>query len=338
MNQSLSRLSKRTAAALCTLCLAVIGVIGCDGSGAQEAVRAEESRVAESENTARQGNQPPLIRYVEFSPSAPMVGSVVTLEVDAFDPDGESLRYAYQWELDGILTGDDGASAILKGAERGQLLEVTVIVSDGDAETRETIAAEVANAPPVVDKVIIQRSAGKALIGVPYAQDADHDSLTFSFRWSINGDYGRNEGGELLPLDCCQPGDEVVVEVVADDGEDSSVVKRSSVYVISNAPPLITSRPDEMEIIEGKSIRYQVQAEDPEGQTLRYLLEEGPEGMELDVVLGELAWKPHTEQVGEFAVRIVVDDRHGGLARQEFTVTAAHESRRSRSCTASGCY
>ncbi len=65
---------------------------------------------------------------------------------------------------------------------------------------------------------------------------------------------------------------------------------------------------------------YDVAALDPDGDDLVFSLGEAPTGMRIDPASGLIVWLSSVDQVGDHQVKVVVDDGHGGIATQEFTV------------------
>ncbi len=302
------------------VCLSMGLLLAC-GSG-EPAPSSTTSSSAPAASPAVGGDHDPVIESVEITPSRPMVGGMVEAHVEARDRDGDELRYAYEWRLDGARTGDGDAKLKLSEARKGESLELWVTVSDGQARVTESTWVSVENAPPVVNEVLLEVSRGGMLVAVPRGNDRDGDSIDFSYRWIVDDDYVDTEGPSIAMNDY-RMGALVEVEVMASDGESESAALRSEPYLLRNNRPVITSRPSDVHIVDERSIHYQVEAEDPDqGQRLRYRLEEGPEGMEIDMVLGELSWTPRAEQEGEFPVRVIVEDMNGGKAVQAFTVSA----------------
>lgn len=89
---------------------------------------------------------------------------------------------------------------------------------------------------------------------------------------------------------------------------------------VNNWPPSITSDP-ETEAVQGELFTYQVEADDPDGDSLTYGLQQSPEGMTINPDTGLVEWTPSSEQEGEITVSVQVDDGYGGTASQSFTVT-----------------
>lgn len=81
--------------------------------------------------------------------------------------------------------------------------------------------------------------------------------------------------------------------------------------------PLIYSAP----VISGtKSIiyTYDVNATDPNGDTIQYILTQSPGGMTINSSTGLITWMP--QQTGSFPVSVQVSDGKGGTSTQSFTI------------------
>ncbi|MFH0922085.1 MAG: SUMF1/EgtB/PvdO family nonheme iron enzyme [Fibrobacterota bacterium] len=67
---------------------------------------------------------------------------------------------------------------------------------------------------------------------------------------------------------------------------------------------------------------YQIQAEDPDRDTLTFALIQAASGMSLDAKSGLLTWTP--EQEGRFPVTVMVEDGKGGQVEQSFTLNVVN--------------
>lgn len=271
---------------------------------------------------ARGGEAVPTLDYVGIEPSRPLPSSRVTAAVESTDADGDAVRYTYRWRLNGNPISEK-ETAVLSGAVKGDRIELEVVGNDGthDSLTR-TATATVANSAPRLYTVALTApdgvGVGKTLVATPDAQDPDDDRLTYRYRWLVNGE-PRGEDGPSFSLADVRRGDEVVVLVSAEDGEDHSEERSSETVTIANAPPVIVSAAHWER--DGDTFRYDVKAEDPDGdRTLRYRLAEAPHGMTIDSLNGRVMWTPGPSQVGKHRVEIEVDDLQGGKAVQSVTV------------------
>ncbi|HQR05264.1 MAG TPA: putative Ig domain-containing protein [Gemmatales bacterium] len=90
---------------------------------------------------------------------------------------------------------------------------------------------------------------------------------------------------------------------------------------VPNRAPIFTTIP-ELEATVGHQYRYDTYATDPDNDPLTFTLLSRPTGMTIDPVTCILTWTPTVAQVGNFPVSVQVSDGRGGLARQDFIVTA----------------
>ncbi|MFQ5496229.1 MAG: Ig domain-containing protein, partial [Phycisphaerae bacterium] len=89
---------------------------------------------------------------------------------------------------------------------------------------------------------------------------------------------------------------------------------------LGNRAPLFTTAPTTT-IGAGMTYQYAARAEDPDGQTILYALESGPEGMTLDPATGDVQWITQVGDIGGHDVTIAALDGRGGRAAQRFTLS-----------------
>ena len=112
------------------------------------------------------------------------------------------------------------------------------------------------------------------------------------------------------------------VSLQVSDGRGGTAEQDFSIEVrtqLDNQSPVITSRPSERATL-GQPYVYDVQAADPDGDPLRFLLDDQPTGMVIDPQTGALRWTPATDQLGPTTVSIRVMDPFGGEATQSYVV------------------
>jgi hypothetical protein len=86
-----------------------------------------------------------------------------------------------------------------------------------------------------------------------------------------------------------------------------------------NSAPVIISYPDTI-AIAGLEYLYNVDAEDPEGDTLYFSLQISPSWLSIDSVTGVIRGIPLLDAIGDTTVTVFVEDGFGGLAFQTFTL------------------
>ncbi|QDT46981.1 tRNA(Glu)-specific nuclease WapA precursor [Symmachiella dynata] len=151
------------------------------------------------------------------------------------------------------------------------------------------------------------------------ATDADGDQLL----WSLDSDVANMEidpaTGELLWLpDASQIGNtEVTIRVIDPFG---GLATQSFLISVSdsNHPPEITSDPPQSGR-SGEAYTYNVEATDPDEDTLVYALDNPPTGMSIDPDTGLISWTPSSE--GSHSVTVTATDPSGWYAYQTYDLT-----------------
>lgn len=184
-------------------------------------------------------------------------------------------------------------------------------------------ATAVPNRPPRLERVQIHPAeriiGGQDVWVAVLAEDPEGDPIEIRYTWSVNGEE-QEETGSVFSSRFLRRGDRVRVRVVAADWGGESQPIESPPLRVENAAPVIRSSPDGTG--PDGVFRYQVQAEDPEGDTdLRFSLARAPEGMSVTALGGLVEWRPAGAQAGVHPVEIVVEDSGGGRASQTFELT-----------------
>jgi len=89
-----------------------------------------------------------------------------------------------------------------------------------------------------------------------------------------------------------------------------------------NGAPQITSTPPTTATV-GVAYSYDVDATDPNGDTLTYALTQAPSGMTINAATGLIAWVPTSGQTGNQGVTVQATDPGGLSAKQSFTITVS---------------
>ncbi len=302
--------------------LLLMGAIAC-GDDAPEPTGAAMSMDPPDEEEI-QANRAPIIQSVRIDPEEPAAGERVRALVNVRDPDGDSVEMGYVWTLGGRRLASSGPEAQLGEIAKGVRLEVVVTASDGRAESEPfTAHRTIRNRRPAVTRLTLKPGAevqpGQPVLVSAEGRDPDGDAFEFEYRWTVNG-RGVEESGPTFDTGGLERGDQIQVRVVASDGTNESDPIDSGVVRVANAYPEILSDPTGN--WKDGWFRYQIKARDPDGdRTLRYSLRQGPEGMTLNPVLGEVAWQPTPDQTGKHPVEVVVQDAEGAESGQYFELT-----------------
>ena len=149
-------------------------------------------------------NQAPVIRSITATPARISDDSTSRLMVDAVDPDGGPANLSYEWSLApsaGSLSSNHAVSPVFTPAAvpQSRTTLVTVRVSDGLAETSDTVAILVdpADTGPGAAPVITSVSASPNSIGSSESSqlsalvsDADTPTASLVYHWSITAGGG----------------------------------------------------------------------------------------------------------------------------------------------------
>ncbi|MBA2115003.1 putative Ig domain-containing protein [Bremerella alba] len=268
-------------------------------------------------------NDPPVITSFPTGPA--ITGKRFHYQVAAHDPNGDVLNYSIDSaaEADGIeIDSETGALTWIPGSSGSY--PITITVNDGTDTTTQSFTL------PVVDPLpnneypeITSTPTGPAVENSLYeyqviATDADGDALAYTLVSPPSGMTIDNETG-LLTWTPTTSGD-YTVTITVDDGNGGVTEQEFILPVVAttpaNDPPVIRSAPlSSVRLNKGYS--YQVDAYDPDGDSLSYELTSAPAGMQIDEN-GRVTWSPQV--LGSFDVEITVSDGHGNSAIQSYTI------------------
>ena len=108
-------------------------------------------------------------------------------------------------------------------------------------------------------------------------------------------------------------------EVAPKDPDPIVIPKDPTPVVIPNRPPTITTTAITT-ATAGQRYTYDVNAIDPDNNSLAYSLLNSPQGMTIDQASGLITWNPTTQPTGNYAVSVNVSDGLGGVANQAFSI------------------
>ncbi len=255
-----------------------------------------------------------------------VVGREWYYDADASDLDGDRLRYF-------LVDGPEGASVNVDTGEinwspQQEASELFVVrVTDGNGGVDEQaftvdavkISDAVNQSPAFTSIPPVFVLAGEQLVYQVEAEDPDGDALSFSLVTASEGMVLDPETLRLVwvPQESDYGSHRVVLRV--EDGSGLGSVQSFDLNVNGdNADPVINSTPIGPARL-ATAYSYQVEAEDSNGDELRYTLDRASldRGVEIDQE-GLLNWTPTA--VGDYPIEITVSDGRGGEAVQRFTL------------------
>jgi len=136
-------------------------------------------------------NSPPVVKSASIEPSPAYANNDLKVKVDAFDADGDYIRYTYQWKKGNReLQGETGLTLSSSYFKKGDKISYWASATDGESEEKQFYSGTtlIHNSPPS----IVSQSSGKVTGGSLYeykvvAEDADGDALTYKLSSAPEG-------------------------------------------------------------------------------------------------------------------------------------------------------
>ncbi len=320
-------LSRVATAAAAIAALALLAACGDDAEDPDptRSLAAGGMRAGAAAEATAASNRAPEILSVSLIPAHPTSEGALEARVESSDPDGNMVRLAYSWTVNGrMLEAGTRGTLQLPKLERGDRIEVAVTASDGKLESAsKTASARVDNRTPQITFLYVTPQnkrirRGDVLTAVPDATDPENDRIEYTYLWRVNG----REAGDDRQFDTksLKRGDKITVEVAANDGESTSPSRTLEAIELVNSAPVIKQLPTLEH--QGNTLAYQFEAEDAENdRNLRFFLEAAPDGMEIDAISGLLTWQPAASQTGKHKVEVGVKDSDGDATKFEWEVS-----------------
>ena len=263
------------------------------------------------------GNADPVINSTAILTGE--VGVLYSYDVDATDDDLDTLTYALTTSPTGMtINNTSGLIQWTPAAAGDENVVVEVTDGNGGSDTQSfTINVPVPNQSPTITTTAITTANVAELYSYDVnATDPDLDTLTFSLNVSPTG-MTINSSSGLIQWTPTAEGD-VNVTVRVEDGNGGFDTQS---FVISVGPinqaPTITSTAitNGMDTV---AYSYDVEATDPDQDTLTYALTTSPTGMTISSSSGLIQWTP--DQVGDHPVTVEASDGRGGVDTQSYTL------------------
>jgi hypothetical protein len=179
---------------------------------------------------------------------------------------------------------------------------------------------------PVIEKVSLEPRSpitGDQLRGIVQTGNPGGDQVKVVYRWKIDGRVVQESEESVLnsPL---HHREFVELEVIVGNGASSGVPVTTSTFV-GNASPTVRFSGQRF----GGDNVYQanVEATDPEGGPVKFLLKSGPPGMSVDPATGAVRWAVKPEDTGaSYDVQVVAQDSEGAETLLTYQIKTRMES------------
>jgi hypothetical protein len=247
----------------------------------------------------------------DFSPSEPTSSDAITLKITAVA--GETPEY--KWIVNGMLVSASGNRLSPEHFSKNDTVFCSILI--GGEEKKKVGPIVIKNSNPRINSVEISPSSpqhGTDLSLNADVDDADGDDITLLARWFVNEKEVSTE--EVLSGSKIKAADKVYALVTPFDGTNEGLPVNSGWVLVQNSPPEIVSAPPS---IEGRTMNYEIEMKDGDGDNIDLSLEQGPNGMRLEG--NRLIWEaPEIDKDTSFLVKIKARDERGGETSVSFSL------------------
>jgi hypothetical protein len=291
-----------------------------------------------STGVAADGNFPPLIEGTPVTTLA--AGSAYSFTPKAADPDGDALTFSAtglpSWATLNASTG--ALTGTPREADVGMTGMITIEVSDSKSVSQlpafriEVVSS--ANVPPpgtnrsptIAGTPATGATVGQVYSFSPVGDDPDDDSLTFFItnkpRWATF----TSATGELRGTPTSNDvGTTSNIVISVSDGNASAALAAFSVTVNTvpptvNRPPTISGSPA-TSVTAGTAYSFRPVGGDPDGNTLRFSIQNQPPWASFSTSTGRLSGTPTATSVGNYTgIVITVTDGTASTSLAPFSI------------------
>lgn len=192
-------------------------------------------------------NEPPILTSVSLAPSTPTTTDSITASIAYTDPEGMPVTEIYEWSVDGTVV-QTGSTATLDASlfSKDQEVMVSVVVNDGISNSAPMDASvTILNTPPTEPIVDITPTGPIEQLDdltcsvTSTSTDADQDTITYLFSWTVDGTAynGANGTGLSSTVSATETSQGELWEcsVLPNDGDDDGPSASIDVTIVPDA-------------------------------------------------------------------------------------------------------
>jgi hypothetical protein len=267
------------------------------------------------------GNNPPQILFAKIEPENLKKNQRAGALISANDKDGDDITYKIEWFLNGKKIYE-GKEIETHNFKKGDTLYAVITPYDGKeyGKSYKTAPALIKNTPP---EIISAKFLPETILTITHkievkaeGKDIDDDKISFLVEWYINGEK-KGEGLSFSPQKLKE--NELLEAVVyAYDGEEKSKNFVTISANVSNSPPIIDLKQNEIKLSSYPYFTYKINAYDPDGDDLKFeIVSSNVKGIEIDengIIKGKIE-----ENIKNINLRIKIIDKKGNYIEKNLT-------------------
>lgn len=245
-------------------------------------------------------------------------------QVEAVDPNvGDQIEYALVFGPQGlVLDAQSGQINWLPGNQQAGNHVLVVRATDNHglfSEVTLSLRVLAVNDAPVIvsNPVTTAQSQSRYQYQVAIEDPDAGDSHGFSLAQSPDG-MTISASGLIEWTPPANAASSYSVQVVVVDAAGARDSQTFTLQVLNRAPVISSVPPPQVQA--SQRYVYQVVAQDDDGDTLRFTLQNAPGGMTIDSASGLLQWQTQLADHGQHAFVVSVADNRGGVATQSISL------------------
>lgn len=275
-------------------------------------VVASSNGVSSSETLSSEitvSNSAPTAPTVSVSVSgggSPIMSSTFSCSAsDSTDADGDTISYVYIWYKNGTAISGATAQTLTGGVAKLDVITCAASAGDSDALSSTVTSSNsqtILNSTPTVPSSITVSVSGGGtayksstlVCGYTASSDLDSDTITYRFKWFLNGSTTAISGATSSTLSgAFVKTNTVKCSVAADDGTTTtSYVDSSNLQTISNSSPTVscTNKTQSLESGASPSPAIVCSGTDIDSDTISYSISNGCAGLAIaDSTVGNVS-------------------------------------------------
>jgi hypothetical protein len=238
--------------------------------------------------TVNDVNQLPVVAIKPGSSVQINETGTVVLEIDAYDPDGDSL--AYSWYREGEVISEKKDFAFVTDFQSSGTYNFLAAVYDKEGKVEVPVEVVVSNVNRVplinISDMFVIKETETIVLDLP-EKDADSQQITYQISDPV--------GNDMVWETTYDDAGEYEIQIIADDSE-TTVTKTLKIIVedVDRAPEAANL---EIDAVEDEELRIELSASDPDKDAIIYTVLDGPENMTINNNI--LTWTPGYDEVQE---------------------------------------